>query len=454
MSTENSAHLSVVNPAIPEILDLRSGRLIPTPEAIGSDWVSALQLRMGLSEGIASGSPLYVCPLCLTPVYLVSQKERGRFFFRHKIEDGGCPSITRGELSENEINALKYNGIKESEAHKNLKRIVAESLRSDKRFTEIRVEEVVRGADRSQWRKPDVQALYEGKPIVFEIQLSTTFLRVIAERRIFYRNIGTALIWVFNHFDPEQARLPQEDIIYSNNRNIFLVNERTLQISKEAGKFHMNCQWAEPTSDADKWMFSLVSFDHLTLDFDRQRVFFFDYELALSSKNQVDQDAMLRQRFEKFWLSRTSLDPFNKDEWSQLTADFLERGLKLPVEPNQGGGPWVLLNTLYSAREGQVIGWRLKKMIEVGHLLEGSYKQYLLHFGKALHTYGRVDQIRKEDKQGKWGRKMERMRQGYARREPDYAPDMKFEALIKFLFPEIFSKDQTTLHSQRVSDHR
>ena len=310
MSSQNSSPLSISNPAISEILDLRSGQLLPAAEAIGTDWAGALALRMGLSESLASGDPQYVCPLCLTPVYLVSQKQKGRFFFRHRIENGSCPSRTRGVYSEEIINAMRFNGVKESEAHYRLKHLVADSLRADPKFSDIRVEEVVRGTDRTQWRKPDVQALYDGKPVVFEVQISTTFLRVIAERRVFYQREGVALVWVLQDFDPEQSRLAQDDIVYSNNRNILLASEQTLQASKAAGKMILDCRWAEPTESGDSWSRKQVAFEDLSIDLERQRVFFFDYEYAAVRRTEADGDTRLRQQFEHFWMSRSTLDPY------------------------------------------------------------------------------------------------------------------------------------------------
>lgn len=91
-----------------------------------------------------------------------------------------------------------------------MEEIIAESLRCDPRFSEVKVEAIIKGQDRVTWRKPDVQAIYEGIPVAFEIQLSTTFLRVIAERRSFYQRNGGLLVWIFKPFDADRARLTQE----------------------------------------------------------------------------------------------------------------------------------------------------------------------------------------------------------------------------------------------------
>ncbi len=125
----NASPSTVEDPEIAEVLDMQTGSSIPAHEAIGSDYEQAMALRMELGEARARSEPLYVCPMCGTPVYLVSGKETRSFFFRHELEDGCCPAKTRGELNEQEINAHKYNGAKESHAHIRMKQIIAESLR-------------------------------------------------------------------------------------------------------------------------------------------------------------------------------------------------------------------------------------------------------------------------------------------------------------------------------------
>ena len=64
--------------------------------------------------------------------------------------------------------------------------------------------------DRCEWRKPDVKALYGDKFIAFEIQLSTTFLSVIVERREFYLKNNALIFWIFNEFDPKNTKMTQD----------------------------------------------------------------------------------------------------------------------------------------------------------------------------------------------------------------------------------------------------
>lgn len=433
--------LSVENPEIDEVLDLKTGTLISSFEAIGTDYGKAMALRMALRQSIAEGSPLYVCPICGVPIYLVSRKEERKFFFRHDLEDGRCPAHTRGELSEEEINARKYNGAKESQAHIRMKEIIAESLRCDPQFSEVKVEVILKGQDRGTWRRPDVQAVYEGIPVAFEIQLSTTFLRVIAERRSFYQREGGLLVWIFKTFDADRARLTQEDIFYSNNRNLFLASEETLKASREAGSLMLDCRWAEPFAEGGKietrWGSRLAAFEELEIDRERQRVFLYDYDWQAEALQAGSEDYRLRMEFEAFWLSRTSVDPYDKDAWERLREKFRKRGIFLPSEPNRGGGPGHLLNALYSAREGHPVGWRFRKLIEVAHRIAGGHPDLLRAFRHALAVYGRAEQIKREDREGKWRKKAEAYKPLLAIHSPEYEPDRRFGSLTKILFPEL-----------------
>jgi len=424
---------------------METGDLIPAHLAIGTDYGKAIELRMAVRQSIVESSPLYTCPICGVPVYLVSRAEERKFFFRHQVEDGRCPARTRGDMSEEEINARKYNGAKESQAHIRMKEIIAESLRCDPRFSEVKEESILKGQDRAAWRKPDVQATYDGRPVAFEIQLSTTFLRVIAERRAFYQREGALLVWIFKSFDADKARLTQEDIFYSNNRNLFLASEDTLKASRAASSLILDCRWTEPFLDGGKidtrWAGRLAAFWELEIDRERQRVFLYDYDRQAEALRGSAVDQFLRLEFEEFWLARSTFDPYDQSVWGRLQTRFREHGIILPSEPNRR--PVLLLNALYSAREGHPVGWRYRKLVEVAHCIADRHKEFLRAFRHALTMYRRAEQIRMEDKEGKWRKKAEAYKPLLATNSPEYEPDRRFDALVEILFPELgWSKTQ------------
>lgn len=436
-----SFSFAVENPAIAEVMDVATGQLLPAAAAIGTDYAKAQELRMRLAEARVTDQPIYVCSMCGVPVYMVSMKEKGRFFFRHTLEDGRCPAQTRGKLTADEINARRYNGAKESHAHQRMKQIVAEGLRLDPRFTGVEVEKVWRGQDRKSWRKPDVRAEFKGLPVAFEIQLSTTFLHVIAQRRVFYSREKGLLFWIFKEYDEGASPLTQDDIVYNNNRNLFLVSEETLKASRAAGRFILECRWTEPRIidgqiDA-QWAGRLAGFDELTVDRERQRVFLFDYDKAHELIAEQFGDAALRAEFERYWLGHFKFHKEDQPEWRNLRTKFRQRGLSLPLYPSDGSGMATLVSALYSAREGSPVGTGFKKLIEVAHRVEGAHKRFFRLFRQALAVYGRVEQIVAEDSTKKWRNKAGVYKPRLAANDPAYRPDPQFNDLVAFLFPEL-----------------
>jgi hypothetical protein len=124
---EPGTSLTVSLPQIKEVMDTNTGKTLAVQEVIGSDYAHLIQLRMRIRAALQKEEPLYRCAICLSPVYICGQPTSQRFFFKHRHEDGNCPAVTRGELNQDEINSRRYNGAKESLAHRKIKDWVTES---------------------------------------------------------------------------------------------------------------------------------------------------------------------------------------------------------------------------------------------------------------------------------------------------------------------------------------
>lgn len=433
--------LCVENPEIREVINLETGEIQPVQEVIGSDYPSLEILRMKLAEANALDTPLYACPICMVGVYLSCvRKEEKRFFFKHRTENGNCPAITRSELTKEEIEARKYNAAKESQAHIRLKGIIKESLENDPNFSKVEVEKVWRGMDRRKWRKPDIQALWKGRTrIAFEIQLSTTFLHVIAERRLFYRDEGGLLCWVFKRFDEQDARMTQDDIFHNNNRNLFLASEDTLKASIENKALMLECHWTssevQEGSIKETWNHQLASFSQLQLDMAGQRVFLVDCDREKSKLIETASDDEFKQRFFHWWAETrcSSDDPV----WYEFQAEFRKRGIPFAKYPNELFG---LLYALYTAREGRVIGWSHPKFISAAHTVAGSHKRVVRAFRAALLVYNRGDLLKSQDHEKKWAKKVEEYKVKLRENDPEYQREERFDKLIAFLFPEVWDE--------------
>lgn len=441
MVNQQTTSLVVAAPEIAEVLDLETGEIRAVEDVIGVDYEKALQLRLALKQGIAAGAPLLACPLCIVPVHMVSLAHERKFYLRHEIEDGRCPVRTKGGLSEERILAMKYDGARESAAHIRMKEIIAESLRGDPNFSDVEIERVWKGEESNTHRKPDVRAVWKGfLPVAFEVQLSTTFLRVIAERREFYLRNGGLLFWVFNHFDMGDARLTQEDVFYNNNRNAFVANEDTLLASTAAGSLVLECAWSEPLFEDGQILWSQkrqhVRFSELILEQDHQRAFFFDADAARERCEALTKDWPLRRDFRMYWIARNGAH--NDAQWLDLRRRFSDRNIELPRWPDDGHGLVALLDTLYSAAEGRPIGWRYADLVKIAYHVFDKHKGHLWAFKLMLAAHGRGPQIKAEDKTGKWRSvKVKIYREAWVQGDAAFAPDRRHDALIVFLFPEI-----------------
>lgn len=433
---------AVKNPEVTEVLDRSTGSYQRHADVIGDDWEKALQLRMQIQTDLHT-DPRFLCSMCMTPVYLVCQPEGKKLFFRHTLEDGRCSAVTRGLLSQDEIDARKYNGVKESWLHIEMKQWIAECLHADGRFTDIDVEKRWANEFTGAWRKPDVCAVFNGMRVAFEVQLSTTYINVIAQRREFYRKEGGLLFWVFSHFNVGPRRLTQDDVFYNNNRNAFVIDSRTRDESQAQKRFMLECIWAAPTSETDLAPLrrEVVPFDALTFDQESQRAYYFDFdgerrrmELAAAEKRR-ELRQVLRSQFEAWYTAFLPRHQFDSKEWQALRRDFASEGVDLPEYPEML--PKGLLNALYSAKHGRVFGWDYPNFIQVAHHVEPGLRQYLRLFRAALVAYDRADLIRHEDRSGNWARKVDNYKKCIREGDPEYEPDRTHDGLVGLLFPEV-----------------
>lgn len=442
---------SVRRPEIAVVLDSDTGEELPVHLVIGNDFGGVMQLRLEVKTRIKD-RPLYLCAECFVPVYLCCLRSRRRFFFRHSIEDGRCGAITRGELSQDEINARKYNGAKESQLHRRIKQWLAESLQAGGMFTDINQEQRWSGPVTGAWRKPDVSARFGDLKVAFEIQLSTTFLDVIAQRRQFYLKEGGLLFWVFAKFDADERRLTVDDVFYNNNQNAFVVSESTRDASVAAGEFMLDCVWSEPRlpNEAARLSRRRVRFNDLTLDTGKQQAFYFDHaeHHAQLEREYAAERATWPKQFETWWLEsatgKSSLQdhedevfafpesiPKHWNDWGMLTETplrFYGPELRLPV---------AMLNAFYSAKHGRPIGINRRHFIEIAHYVVQLYPRYLLWFRRALKVYDRAGLLSAQDKSGNWAKRVRAYKAEMRSNPQKYAADQKHQLLFEWLFPEL-----------------
>lgn len=185
---------------------------------------------------IEKGEVKYLCGGCLKPVVLRGGRtEEGvTMYFRHKGDaPEECPFEEGQSLSEQQIRALKYNGKQESLLHEKLKCFIASII--EKEGFEADIEKTLK-INSHQSRRPDVLAHnpITQQNIVFEIQMSTTFLNVVVGRMSDYSSINYSVIWVFNAFEPEVYTT--KDTYQFQNNNVFVLDEDMMNLSSKNNK--------------------------------------------------------------------------------------------------------------------------------------------------------------------------------------------------------------------------
>lgn len=441
-----------------DLIDLDTGTQVNTVDFIRRELGLVMEDRTTMLERYVRDpeKPWLICPYCNKPVRLNCYTDR-KFYFRHMHkEEGFCTIDTRGTMTRDQMNAAKYNGAKESAAHQRLKDILAASLRADPRFSEPQVEKIWRGesfAERSVWRKPDVQSAFGDRRIAFEIQLSTTFLDVIVERGEFYRAEGASLIWLFGGFDPDRTRRAEEDIFYNNNRCVFIVNDETLERSRDAKRLALECWYQTPerfgSAIESTWRNAPIFIDDLTFDQDGKRVFFLDYDQAradlereIAAEAEHEAKSKLVAEFEEFWREWAGdYSPEIRTKWQQLRLKLIEAGNETPLPMDHTVKPFNgVISIMLSAKYGKPVGYKFKTLLEVANTAYNSYKPYLLPFGHALRAYGYSDLPSQQDKSEKWDEKRASIRIGLQTAAPEYTQRTELNQLIAFLVPGAFPR--------------
>lgn len=441
--------LLVQSPEITHLIDDESGRQLDAAVVVGSDRDQVLALYKALHLSRKTGDDQILCALCGVPVYLCSAPDRQHFYFKHFQEDGSCPAVTRTGLTEAQINALRYHGQRESKRHIRIKNLLADSIAVDPDFSAPVIEGTWKGREGRDFRRPDVRSCRRGVlDVAFEVQLSTTFGRVMAEREIFYKSEGALLLWIFGEFDLDHARLMMEVIFANNNRNAFVVNEATREASLAAGALMLDCHWAKPARIKDKIVWTqqrkLVRFDELTVDRARQRVFYVDTDSMEAKFKEEIEGPPLAEAFQEFWLGyeffegreRPDVPTLNRG-WEALQLRFAKQGARLPSRHND---EFVgLVRSLFLAKLGKAVGWRYQQFWPAAHHVHDAEKSSLWLFIGALRHYGRMADLERQDTKGRWAEKMVKWAKGRATGDPSFAEQHQFDDALRVAFPELIS---------------
>lgn len=240
--------------SIDEVIDVETGEIIKSIDFFKKSEAEIFEYRERLQKVINGyAEPKFKCAYCNQLLKLSGREtQRGQIsYFAHLYDSDDCEVKTNKNLSKEEIEAIKFGNVGESERHKKLKEQLVKYLNITPKFSNVESEKsIISENPYLYWRRPDVYAEFNGMKIVFELQLSTTFLSVIIDRDVFYRANNIYIIWIFNFSENTEYvnlnNVMSKDIYYANKRNAFVFDDKAQSLSDTTGELHFLCIWFEP----------------------------------------------------------------------------------------------------------------------------------------------------------------------------------------------------------------
>jgi competence CoiA-like predicted nuclease len=322
-------------PTIEEVLDLETGEIVMSAVFFNRSFDLVTQARgeqEKANQHLQNG--WLVCAVCGKNVRILGGKDSQtlarskNFHFAHLHNSDDCPIKTTSKYSKQDINRMKYRGVPESRLHIELKEQIAKGLRLNQhnkgQVTSVNVEQVIRSLDEVNWKKPDINAVFNQKKIAIELQLSTTWLDVIVSRQHFYKEQGIFILWIFNIFEASDdfRKLTQSDIIYSNNYNAFVLDPDAIKKINDNQDLVLQCYYLHYYADKaklrSKWLHVVVTLDQLIFDPLKLQVYYHDvkkekaaaektvaaYIAAETARETEEREERNRLRSEKNYMER------------------------------------------------------------------------------------------------------------------------------------------------------
>nr|WP_256886503.1 DUF6035 family protein [Ochrobactrum sp. BTU2] len=299
--------------------------------------------------------PRYVCGLCGHAVYAPREGRTGRPYWKHHPgAPQDCLWWTGTPSDVDTVSARQFQGVQESPLHARIKGIVGELLRADNRTQDqsVVIDEYL--ITETGKRRPDVRAVYEGSPIVVEVQLATTQIPIIIQREDFYDGESYRLLWLTWNFEPpsENGRLLSsfEDIFYSHNKNLFSMDDETIRLSRQNHEVVLRVFWM----GENLWKSKLVTLSELNW-LPSGRAF------AVAPAPPWHEDFLTR------WRAATGDHGTQWPERGQLLFELRDK-LALSDIDSRGleeADTDALINCLLSLLDGKPVGSRQKNLVEV-----------------------------------------------------------------------------------------
>ncbi len=435
---------------------------------LNEDYVTLGELRRKQKESILLGKPLYICGKCEQPLALKGRPNNNKkFYLAHLKGSKDCEWKSGDDRTRLEIHQEMFFRVRESKEHKELKAFIVDKLKKDKQFSQIKSEKRFKSDFQEEYKVPDVSAIQTKTiqvkdnelikiktNIVFEIQLTSTYLDVIIDREKFYYENKANILWIFADFskDLSQTKMVEDDILFSNKKNVFILDEEAQKVSIEKqslylknlylevflNKGNIDYRWSNPKIiNIDEIIFDTITGKSFCYNFEYERVKFL-YKEKLKNKDFKEKFSIIQ----KYLIQ--SID--SKDDFEVLLQSqniINDEELFNSICSSQDIIRYIF-EIIYLQKKDKIFDYRFSNLRDkkdtriiqmLNHafnpaLKNGIYSNLLL---KAIDYYGQSSYLIKIDKKGSFTKKTLEHKK-YISEE---LPQNNLKAL-QYLFPELF----------------
>lgn len=369
--------------------------------------------------------PRYVCGLCGHAVYAPREGRTGQPYWKHHPgAPEGCLWWTGMPSGVDVVSARQFDGAQESPLHAKIKNIVGELLTTDRRTKpgSVVVDEYL--ITEGGRRRPDVRAVYDETPVVVEVQLATTQIPIIIQREDFYDSEAYRLLWLTWNFDPPatNGRLLSsfEDIFYSHNKNLFSMDNETVQLSRQRNEVILRAFWVRE----NLWQSKLVGLHELNW-LSSGRAF------AVAPEPHWHEDFLAR------WRAATGEHGTPRPERGALLAELACKLSLIDVDDRtlEEADIDSLINCLLSLLDGHPVGSRQKNLVEVLNTFLNVERRY--RFARLVRRFAELADRKEILETKSVQRKLE-----VALNEKQDDPQSLTGRIALALFPEAFASRQ------------
>lgn len=459
--------------------------------------------RRSRGQLVESDRPWYRCIECETALRVRADKREDlghAYYFKHPHKSPECSlKRDREEMTKDEINAARYQGLPEGRRHIRLKNLILMSVSADPALQDIEKEHrLYHRVDPKRYRTPDVSFIASGVRVAVEAQVSNTSLEIMLDRQDFYADDRALLLWVVDVAPEGDILMYLKDVRAVHNGNIFVVDERSRDESFAKQAFVLWCYYEVPTvtkaGELEDIMTSqLVKFSDLQKDPEFAELWYFDRRAALAKaemeameirvRRQAAAVAEQRQREDAFAIKVThttipivvsASDPFGDcrvEYYGDLTREKMDvrhkmvefvldslagthshnalqdqafyvfalmrkAGVKLPsYQTREYGHIKSRLEIFLSARFRRPVRFSHSTLVALAHHVAVQYEDALWYFRQICLQYGGAEVIAGEDTTGNWARKEIVLQNAW--KASKHRPDPRWLALCAVLFPEV-----------------